>query len=130
MKFSALFSATVLASSALAAPLTAQRKARALQVTGLKTDRSTNPPTNLETGAQNEQYSSNWAGAVLVGNGYKGVSAQFTVPQVQMPAGGNPSTQYCASGWVGIDGDTCQTAILQTGETLHSTFTLLSFVIH
>lgn len=121
MKFSALFSATVLATSALAAPLTAQRQARrALQVTGRKTDRSTNPPTNRETFGQNEKYSSNWAGAVLIGNGYKGVSAQFTVPEVQMPPGGKPGTQYCSSGWVGIDGDTCQTAILQTGKAIHS----------
>lgn len=29
--------------------------------------------------------------------------------------GGKTNTQYCASAWVGIDGDTCQTAILQTG---------------
>lgn len=29
--------------------------------------------------------------------------------------GGHANTQYCASAWVGIDGDTCQTAILQTG---------------
>lgn len=118
MKFSAaLFSATVLATSALAAPLTAQRQARnAMLQDGIKTGRKTNPPTGKHTGQQNEQYSNNWAGAVLIGNGYKGVSAQFTVPTPQMPSGGKPSTQYCASAWVGIDGDTCQRAILQTGK--------------
>lgn len=109
----------MLTTSTLAAPLTARRQARnAQREDGLLTDRSTNPPTNRAIGEQNEQYSSNWAGAVLIGNGFKGVSGQFTVPMPQMPSGGSPSTQYCASAWVGIDGDTCERAILQAGKDL------------
>lgn len=88
MKFStALFTTAVLATSALAAPLTEERQARnAARMSG-HMDRKTQPPQNVHKGIKNEQYSSNWAGAVLIGNGYTGVSAQFTVPTPQMPAG-------------------------------------------
>jgi len=55
----------------------------------------------------NVQYSSNWAGAVLIGTGYTSVTGTFTVP--------SPTTAGSGSAWVGIDGDTCGTAILQTG---------------
>jgi Peptidase A4 family len=62
-------------------------------------------------------YSSNWAGAVLTappaGQTFTGVSAQFVVPNPQVPSGGSGS--YSSSAWVGIDGDTYQNAILQTG---------------
>jgi hypothetical protein len=61
------------------------------------------------------QYSSNWAGAVLVGSGYTSVTASIVVPTPREPSGGNSRTQYAASAWVGIDGDTCGSAILQTG---------------
>ncbi|KAJ5469191.1 Concanavalin A-like lectin/glucanases superfamily [Penicillium sp. IBT 31633x] len=62
-----------------------------------------------------ETYSSNWAGAVLIGAGYTSVSGDVKVPVPQLPRGADPYTTYCASAWVGIDGDTCNTAILQTG---------------
>lgn len=117
MKFSAaLFTTAVLAGSALAAPLTEKRQARHEARAKSASGRRTLPPKDKHKGELQEQYSSNWAGAVLVNSGYTGVSAQFTVPTPQMPSGGNPSTQYCASAWVGIDGDTCQSAILQTGK--------------
>lgn len=83
MKFSIAIIAA-LASSALAAPLTAERQARAKD---RMLDRKTNPPQDKHNGTHHEQYSSNWAGAVLIGNGYTGVSGQFTVPTPQMPAG-------------------------------------------
>jgi len=53
------------------------------------------------------EYSSNWAGAILIGTGYKSVTGTFTVP--------TPTTAGSGAAWVGIDGDTCDTAILQTG---------------
>ncbi|OJJ46444.1 hypothetical protein ASPZODRAFT_66778 [Penicilliopsis zonata CBS 506.65] len=64
-----------------------------------------------------DKYSDNWAGAVLVGTGYNSVTAEFTVPTPSAPPGGNSSSEesYCAAAWVGIDGDTCETAILQSG---------------
>jgi len=52
-------------------------------------------------------YSTNWSGAVLVGTGYTSVTAEFVAP--------TPSSSGSGSAWVGIDGDTCDTAILQTG---------------
>ncbi|KAK2612269.1 hypothetical protein QQS21_001695 [Conoideocrella luteorostrata] len=59
------------------------------------------------------EYSSNWAGAVQIGNGYNYVEGTITVPQV------SGSSDSAASAWVGIDGDTCQTAILQTGVSFY-----------
>ncbi|KAF2147660.1 hypothetical protein K461DRAFT_215822, partial [Myriangium duriaei CBS 260.36] len=61
------------------------------------------------------EYSQNWAGAVLIGSGYTSVTGTFKVPAVSAPSGGNSGTAYSGSAWVGIDGDTCETAILQTG---------------
>ncbi|KAI0969650.1 peptidase A4 family-domain-containing protein [Xylaria arbuscula] len=61
------------------------------------------------------EYTSNWAGAVMIGTGYTTVSGTITVPKPSTPAGGSSTRTYSASAWVGIDGSTCQTAILQTG---------------
>ncbi|KAJ5332688.1 hypothetical protein MYU51_015379 [Penicillium brevicompactum] len=118
MKFSTtIVSAALLAASALAAPLTAQRQARRAA-----TSRKSNPPFKPGTteaihlnGTSHEEYSSNWAGAVLIGTGYTAVTAEFTVPTPKLPTGASSFEQYCASAWVGIDGDTCSSAILQTG---------------
>lgn len=60
------------------------------------------------------QYSSNWAGVVQIGTGYNYVEGTITVPEI---SGGDPSS--AASAWVGIDGDTCQSAILQTGVSFY-----------
>lgn len=89
MKFSAtLFVTAVLATSSFAAPLTGKRQARhESRAKGERTNRKTNPAANKHNGTLEEQYSSNWAGAVLVNSGYTGVSAEFTVPTPQMPPG-------------------------------------------
>ncbi|KAI1317668.1 peptidase A4 family-domain-containing protein [Xylariaceae sp. FL0255] len=63
----------------------------------------------------NNEYTENWAGAVLVGTGYTTVSGTIVVPEPTVPPGGSNSGKYSAAAWVGIDGSTCQTAILQTG---------------
>jgi len=62
-------------------------------------------------------YSSNWAGAVRESpaNTWKSVTATFVLPKPKKPKGGSNSVTYAASAWVGIDGSTCRTAILQTG---------------
>ncbi|CAG8176028.1 unnamed protein product [Penicillium salamii] len=62
-----------------------------------------------------EQYSANWAGAFLNGTGYKSVTGQFEAPTIKFPPHANPKATYCGSIWVGIDGATCASAILQTG---------------
>ncbi|GAD94734.1 aspergillopepsin, putative [Paecilomyces variotii No. 5] len=109
-----------LAATAAAAPLTASRYARneALQAERHRTV----PPLSAANGQQlhlnatkQVEYSSNWAGAVLIGTGYTKVTGTFTVPIPSVPSGSGLFEEYCASAWVGIDGDTCTASILQTG---------------
>lgn len=52
---------------------------------------------------------SNWGGAILEGSGYSAASAT-----VNVPTGGGGSSA-AGTAWVGIDGATCDSAILQTG---------------
>ncbi|KGO78086.1 Concanavalin A-like lectin/glucanases superfamily [Penicillium italicum] len=123
MKFSAtILSAALLTTSAIAAPLTEQRAARKAARAASRAERISRPaykPDNKEllklNGTSQEEYSSNWAGAVLIGSRYTSVSGEFTVPQPSLPSDASYYQQYCASAWVGIDGDTCTSAILQTG---------------
>jgi len=70
----------------------------------------------VKTNHSNVEYSSNWAGASWesAAGTYKSVTGTFVVPTPKAPSGGGSGT-YSASAWVGIDGDTCDTAILQTG---------------
>ncbi|KAK8016679.1 aspergillopepsin-2 [Apiospora rasikravindrae] len=103
---------------ALAAPLTEQRRARAAQrALGSRPLIPADGILDAAAGNGNNthvQYSSNWAGAVLIGNGYTSVTGTIVVPTPKAGAGtgGRASS---ASAWVGIDGDTCSTSILQTG---------------
>ncbi|KAJ5690887.1 hypothetical protein N7462_005279 [Penicillium macrosclerotiorum] len=123
MKFSsAILSTTLLASIAIGAPLTEKRQARHLARRAARANRASHPPYKSGTNevlhlneTSQEEYSSNWAGAVLIGTKYTAVTASFTVPTPEVPSGGSSKKEYCASAWVGIDGDTCDTAILQTG---------------
>lgn len=62
----------------------------------------------------NVQYSSNWAGAVSIGKGYNHVIGTIVVPEASGASGA------AASAWVGIDGDTCQSSILQTGVSFYA----------
>ncbi|KAL5356937.1 peptidase A4 family-domain-containing protein [Aspergillus floccosus] len=121
MKLSTL-SSILLAGTAIAAPLTAQRQARNARRVARAANRSSHPPYKPDSSellhlsnTTHVEYSSNWAGAVLIGTGYTAVTGEFTVPTPSAPSGSSSSQQYCASAWVGIDGDTCSTAILQTG---------------
>lgn len=52
---------------------------------------------------------SNWGGAILEGSGFTAASATANVPL------GGGGSSAAGSAWVGIDGATCDTAILQTG---------------
>ncbi|KAF7117620.1 hypothetical protein CNMCM5793_006712 [Aspergillus hiratsukae] len=121
MKFTSVIASGLLATAAIAAPLTEQRQARHARRLA-RENRSSHPPYKPGTSeviklskTKQVEYSSNWAGAVLIGNGYTSVTGTFVVPTPKMPSGGSSSEQYCASAWVGIDGDTCSSAILQTG---------------
>lgn len=69
------------------------------------------PPATNDTAEV--QYSGNWAGVVQIGKGFKHVQGTIVVPQV------SGDSDAAASAWVGIDGDTCQSAILQTGVSFY-----------
>jgi hypothetical protein len=133
MKFSILAGCILLSSVALAAPLAEENLARrAANRVARRARPHKQTHTNQRIGAVDagqdlatavsgtfaEVYSSNWAGAVLIGSGYTSVTGTFVVPSVTDPDGGNSTQQYCAAAWVGIDGDTCATAILQTGVNI------------
>ena len=120
MKFSLTLLATAfLAGTAFAAPkgnggLSERMARRSGQRQGQPMIRVPGPETDgelLEPNKTQVEYSENWAGAVYEappsGATFTAVSATFTVPK----ATGTGS----ASAWVGIDGDTCGNAILQTG---------------
>ncbi|KZV70886.1 concanavalin A-like lectin/glucanase [Peniophora sp. CONT] len=61
--------------------------------------------------------SANWAGAVLVEPTatYTSASGTFVIPTVTLPSNNTPGTTYTGAIWVGIDGETCGTSILQAG---------------
>ncbi|OQE21628.1 hypothetical protein PENSTE_c011G10162 [Penicillium steckii] len=120
---SAMFTSSLLAIAAIAAPLTAQRKARhnAHRVVRVN-NRGSHPPYKNDTNeilhsnkTEHVEYTTNWAGAVLIGTYFTSVTAEFTVPTPEVPSGGSSGKEYCVAAWVGIDGDTCTDAILQTG---------------
>lgn len=95
MKFSAVLTTVVLATCTLAAPLTEKRQARhGAGSNGKKIDRKTSRPQNKHNGML-EEYSSNWAGSVLIGKSYTGVSAEFTVPTPRAPSGEFISLSSC-----------------------------------
>lgn len=111
MKVFALASMLLLAGGIIAAPGTAIRRARnqAKRASGLRKGGLIQPvagPSN-STNLTNTEYSSNWAGAILIGTKFTAVTGKFTVPE--------PTSDGSGAAWVGIDGDTCDTAILQTG---------------
>jgi hypothetical protein len=100
MKFTTVASILLLAGSAIAAPGTAMRRARALERANRKTVRPKyveGPESAVKTNNSNVQYSGNWAGAVVETSGVKSVTGTFTVP--------TPSSAGSGSAWVGIDGD-------------------------
>lgn len=136
MRFSALSQLLLLTGSAAAAPGTAYRRARNAEhmarlrgslprqasephghgssgpINRLPPDSADFSPTNVTV---LQEYSSNWAGAVLYGTSWRTVVGTIVVPTPKLPAGASSRTTYYASAWVGIDGDSCDSAILQTG---------------
>ncbi|KAJ5638424.1 hypothetical protein N7528_000814 [Penicillium herquei] len=117
-----LLGATLLSTTSFCAPLTSLRQAQHEARLSRSLQHYSNPPLHSETqeiihlnSAPHVQYSQNWAGAVLIGTGYTSVSGVFTVPTPQAPNGSTGTGSYAASAWVGIDGDTWNKAILQTG---------------
>lgn len=58
--------------------------------------------------ASDEYYNESWAGAVLTGSAYTGVSATFPIPKPAVGTTGETSaSEFSASTWLGIDGYNC-----------------------
>ncbi|KAJ8468948.1 hypothetical protein ONZ51_g9312 [Trametes cubensis] len=123
MLFSVLLFHVFVAATAFAVPSSRERHAQRLARRAAGTHLShpnqvISGPVAIPNGKNATQaiFSSNWAGAVLISdsvNTFTSVTGTFIVPIPREPSG--ESGFHSASAWVGIDGDTCQTAILQTG---------------
>ncbi|KAI0040159.1 hypothetical protein FA95DRAFT_1612019 [Auriscalpium vulgare] len=118
---SALLSIALLATTAFAAPPSRSARMESRLSRRREGAHFSRPNQRLESAnliggnVTHVDYSSNWAGGVLssASGTYKSVTGTFVVPTPKTPSGGSGS--YSASAWVGIDGDSCETAILQTG---------------
>ncbi|ESZ98638.1 hypothetical protein SBOR_0978 [Sclerotinia borealis F-4128] len=63
---------------------------------------------NKNAASSNEDYNVSWAGAVLTGAAYTGVSASFPIPKPAVGTTGETSaSDFTASTWIGIDGYNC-----------------------
>ncbi|KAH6677343.1 putative aspergillopepsin-2 precursor [Halenospora varia] len=133
MKFSiALLSSVLLATETLAAPqsksgLARRQQRRAAERTRqgstmtAKESKNSKTKANSNTSTSSDvEYSQNWSGAAITspptGQTFNAVSAKITIPTPSIPSGvAATDGEYSASAWIGIDGNTYSTAILQTG---------------
>ncbi|KAM5540672.1 hypothetical protein V8D89_005703 [Ganoderma adspersum] len=130
MFVASLLCQVILATAALAVPTASERLADRVARRAGGLTRQTLPRQSVEltentivsdvNGLDNAthatvSYSTNWAGAVLSEKTatYKSVTGTFVIPTPKEPSGA--TGKHYASAWVGIDGDTCGHAILQTG---------------
>ncbi|OJT02605.1 Aspergillopepsin-2 [Trametes pubescens] len=135
MYASALFFQVLLATAAFAVPTSRERLAQrvARRSVGAHLSHPKVPSTSAvseisaTSNVTNAEFSTNWSGAVInaAANTFKSVTGTFTIPTPKEPSGG--SGTHSASAWVGIDGDTCGTAILQTGIDFTVSGTRTSF---
>ncbi|KAF8342496.1 peptidase A4 family-domain-containing protein [Amanita rubescens] len=108
MVATSLFTSILLAAAAFAAPSSVVESRTHRRRSGILDRTSTKFGTN---GTSNVAYSNNWSGAVWESDPsgpFKSVTGTFKVPTPSGPDGDS-------SVWVGIDGDTCGSAILQAG---------------
>ncbi|ETS86114.1 hypothetical protein PFICI_04139 [Pestalotiopsis fici W106-1] len=110
MKFSAAILGLVGIATALPQNIPAVAPRQLTRRTGGRPQHFSSP---ISRNTSYPQYSSNWAGSVQIGTGFTKVQGTITVPDV------SGSSDSAASAWVGIDGDTCSTAILQTGISFY-----------
>lgn len=111
MKFT---SALLFASAVTAAQLDHHRREPGTKPRALTRRSQPRISTKGPTNSTKAQYSQNWAGAVIVTTGVTAVTGTITVPSVSAGHSGG-ATKSCASAWIGIDGATCVSAILQMG---------------
>jgi len=113
MKFTSTIAALVLANAAWASPLSSRDKAAQISA---RRSAMRIPAGNSTTDAHAAvSESTNWSGAALTTTGVTEVVGTFTIPKPTVPAGGSTRTEFCGAAWVGIDGDTCQSGLIQTG---------------
>lgn len=130
MFIAAILANVLLASTVLARPSLRQRVERrkngALHSRPKKAALDADGNVMRPAGKTNAEYSDNWAGAVYdsASGTYSAVSATFIVPD---PSAGSGLLSSSASAWVGIDGDTCENAILQTGVDFNWDAGLVSY---
>lgn len=106
---------------ALLSSLSAQLSSLPAQLLDIPTKNETKPISNTPPGQRQHtgkvKYSNNWSGMVLSNppsknDTFTDVSAEITIPHLTADG---PENYQAASIWVGIDGATAPTAILQTG---------------
>lgn len=129
MKFSAIATILFGADLALAARFTEQRRERHAARAAERQSKPRQLPTNSAgipydgiTNNSNVEYSSNWAGAVLIGTGYKSVTGTFVVPTPSEPSGGSSRTEVSGAWFLGPGPDCFQLKLL----TRHATVRCLS----
>ncbi|KAI8938461.1 hypothetical protein NX059_004354 [Plenodomus lindquistii] len=130
MKFTSAFVAAFMASSVYARPSTLAERVQS-RAAGTRRNHQTLPlikvgsgiKENILASGDNEtahvEYSSNWSGAVLEqpSSGYfTSATGRFTFPTPKFVGTGSGSES--SSAWVGIDGDTCASGLLQAGIDL------------
>ena len=123
MKLTTLLTTLLSAKAVIAAPFIELRHEQRAARQQARAVNHSHPPYNITTAdtyssasdGVNAKYTSNWAGAVLKGSGYKSVTGTIVVPTPELPFDGNYGTLYAAAAWVGIGGNVCSGAILQTG---------------
>jgi len=122
--FPQLFLSVLLATSVIAAPrnqggLAKRVAARAARRGNpLIPGKSASIEAPAGSNASHVEFSSNWSGAILTappsGQKFTSVTGEFNVPTPSRPSGSTSGT-FAGSAWVGIDGDTAQNSILQSG---------------
>jgi len=112
MKFIQAIGLMTLVGTVIAAPTRSERQVArvARRAARIQHNRPIAPDTRnlaniieIEANTTHAQYSSNWAGAVVISTGITSVSGTFIVPSDKSDSSSGSS----ASAWVGIDGDTC-----------------------
>lgn len=100
MKLATLTTLIVSANVAFAARLTQKRHERHLARRASRQSRPLMPATDVNgleldgfNGTTHPEFSSNWAGAILIGTGFRSVTGTFVVPTPSVPAGGSTRTE-------------------------------------
>ena len=111
MKFAAAAAVAALlcADAALAGVASTRSQARREARMARRAARRSSPYMGHNKTTSHATVESNWGGAILEGSGFTAASATANVPA------GSGGASAAGTAWVGIDGATCDTAILQTG---------------